>query len=834
MVLLGAMAAVAPAAYAQQGGAAPELEEVVITGSRAAPRTALESAAPIDVFSAQDFQDQGTADMNDLLRNLIPTFNVDVQDINDSNSLVRPATLRGLPADNTLVLINGKRRHRSAAIQFGRSGTHFPDVAQIPPIALRQVEVLRDGASAQYGSDAIAGVINFILKENTEGATFEAKHGRLTETDDGMLNYFAGNVGFALGNNGFASLSFDKTDNRRSDRSIQRGDAQNLINAGNNAVRVNVQRQGLPDTETLNFFLNAGIGLSNTQEVYSFSGYSEKETQLGFFFRNPENRNGVFTRGANQLFADLTPTDGVGCPVIPRGVNPVTRTTSSLAARDASRNNPNCFSFAEKFPGGYTPLFGGMNTDMSNVTGMRGELSDGTRYDVSIGNGFSEITYFLNNTTNPSMGPDSPSYFEPGIYTTIENNINVDLVKGFDIGMYSDLNVAYGAEWRREIFKVASQDPDSFRIGPYASQGFGVGSDGFQGFGLDQQGSWDRKNFGLYVDLEVDVTERLLLGTAFRYEDFYNTFGDTANGKLSARYRLTDSMNLRSTYSTGFRAPSPGQANISNISTGVVDSIPVTQGQIPPTNPISQRFGGKALGPEDATNFSIGWTAEIGGLDLSVDYYKIDIDNRILNSATFDITEAIAQELEASGISGARSIVSFNYYTNDMSTTNEGIEIVGSWSMDWEAMGTTDFSASYAWTKQELNSFTPGLLTRANVADLEDGIPADRINFRANHNLADWRFTLQANYYGEYLSVPSNANPARDYDVGAKTIFGAEIAYNYGERYTFILGADNVFNTTPEQVRAVDFSSTTSNKYITGGAFSPNGRFLYSRVQVNF
>ncbi|MEX2332712.1 MAG: TonB-dependent receptor plug domain-containing protein, partial [Pseudohongiella sp.] len=392
LVLLGSLTAVgAPSAFAQE--AAPELEEVVVTGSRGAPRTALESAAPIDVFSAQDFQDQGTSDMNDLLRNLIPTFNVDVQDINDSNSLVRPATLRGLPADDTLVLINGKRRHRSAAIQYGRNGTHFPDVAQIPPIALRQVEVLRDGASAQYGSDAIAGVINFILKENREGATFEAKHGRLSETDDGMLNYFAGNVGFGLGDNGFASISFDKTDQRRSDRSIQRGDAQALIDAGNNAVRVNAQHQGLPDTEMMNFFINAGLDLGNDQELYSFSGYSEKDVELGFFFRNPENRGGVFTSGANQLFADLTPNDGQDCPVIPRGVNPQTGVTSSLAARDASMNNPNCFSFTEWFPGGYTPLFGGSNTDMSNVTGIRGEFDDGTGYDLSVGNGFSEMTY---------------------------------------------------------------------------------------------------------------------------------------------------------------------------------------------------------------------------------------------------------------------------------------------------------------------------------------------------------------------------------------------------------------------------------------------------------
>lgn len=829
--LLGSVAATAPVAMAQ-APAAEEIEEVVIIGSRRAPRTALDSAAPVDVFSASDFQDQGTADMNDLLRNLVPTFNVDVQDINDSSSLVRPATLRGLPADDTLVLVNGKRRHRSAAVQFGRQGTHFADVSQIPPIALRQVEVLRDGAAAQYGSDAIAGVINFQLKENSEGLSVETKTGILTETNDGQLNYVAANLGLPLGANGFANLSMDMTNQKRSDRSIQRGDAQTLINNGNNAVRVNAQHQGLPDTEITNLFANIGMDLGGDQELYSFSGYSEKEVELGFFFRNPENRSGVFTRGANQLFFDQTPGTGTTCPTIPRGVNATTKVTSSVAARNAGLADPTCFTFLEWFPGGYTPDFGGKNVDMSNVTGLRGELNDGTTYDLSLGNGFSEMTYLLSNTTNPSMGPNSPTSFEPGIYTTIENNINLDLSKPFDVGLYSPLNVAYGVEWRREIFKVGSEDQDSYRIGPFADTA-GVGSDGFQGFGPDQQGTWDRKNWAIYADLEVDVTEQLLLGAAIRYEDFYNTFGGTTNGKLTARYALTETTNIRSTISTGFRAPSPGQANISNISTGVVDGIPVTQGQIPPTNPISQLFGGQELTPEDSTNYSVGLATEFAGVDLTIDYYRIDLDDRILNSATFDITPAIAAQLEASGVSGARSIVSFNYYTNDMSTTNEGVELVASWGMDWADLGNTEFAASWAWTKQELTQFTPGLLTRANVADLEDGIPANRGNFRANHTLGDWRFTLQANYYDEYLSVPANLIPARDYWVGSEVIFGSEVGYTLRDRYTFIVGADNILNTAPEKVRAVDINSSTSNKYVTGGAFSPNGAFWYARFKMD-
>lgn len=568
LVLAGFVAAAAGSmstgVHAQQ---APQLEEVVVTGSRAAPRTAVDSMAPIDVIGGADFREQGTTDINDLMRNLVPSFNVEARDISDTQSIVRPNQLRGLPADNTLILVNSKRRHRSAAIQFGRTGTHFPDTSTIPTIALQQVEVLRDGASAQYGSDAIAGVINFRLKENREGVSLEYRTGMYTNSSDGETHYLAGNVGLPLGDNGFLSLSFDTLNQQPTNRAVQRGDAQGIIDRGNIAVLESslttdtVMRQGLPKIDSFNFFANAGIELSQDMELYSFGGYSEKDTDLGFFFRNPENRNGVFTSGANQLFFDLTP-DGTGdCPVIPRGAN-ADHGTSSLAAMTESINNPNCFSFTEWWPGGYTPQFGANVTDASNTTGVRGVLDNGTRYDVSLGVGLSTVDYFLYNTTNPSMGPESPTSFRPGVYTTIENTVGVDFVTPIEMdGLYAPLSLAYGVEWRREIFKTDNYDEDSWRIGPYAGIGAGVGSDGFQGFSPQQQGSWDRKNWAFYVDVEADMTERLLLGAALRYEDFYDTFGDTTNGKLSMRYRLTDTTNLRGTVSTGFRAPSPGQAD---------------------------------------------------------------------------------------------------------------------------------------------------------------------------------------------------------------------------------------------------------------------------------
>ena len=557
---------------------------------------------------------------------------------------------------------------------------------------------------------------------------------------------------------------------------------------------------------------------------------------MGFFLRNPESRSRIFTSGANQLFIDETPDRSGDCPIIPRGIDPVTGITSSVAARNAGLADPDCFTFLERHPGGYTPDFGATIKDFSEVAGIKGMLGN-TSYDVSLGGGFSEITYRISNTTNASMGSSSPSKFEPGLYTTIENNFNVDLATPFDVdGFYSPLNVAYGVEWRREIFKVTSKDENSFLIGPYSDQGTNVGSDGFQGFGAPQHGTWDRKNWAFYVDLEADVTERLLLGAALRYEDFYNTFGDTTTGKITALFRLTDNVNLRGTFGTGFRAPSPGQANISNISTGINADTnePQAEGQIPPTNPIAQQFGGLPLVPEDSKNLSVGFTAQIGDVDLSVDYYNIEITDRILNSGDFAITPELAADLEASGISGAGSIVEFTYYTNAMDTTNSGIEIVASYDYNWGDLGSTSFQASWAWQEQEIDFVPDGLLSRANLNGLTDSLPENRGNFRVNHRLDNWRFTLSANYYDEYHIIPSNSTPSRDYDGDAELIFNGEIAYTYDDTYDIILGADNFANTYPGKVRAIDTSSGTSNVYRNDAAFSGNGAFWYLRVTANF
>jgi iron complex outermembrane receptor protein len=263
----------------------------------------------------------------------------------------------------------------------------------------------------------------------------------------------------------------------------------------------------------------------------------------------------------------------------------------------------------------------------------------------------------------------------------------------------------------------------------------------------------------------------------------------------------------------------------------VENNIPIADGQIPPTNPIAQRFGGKELQPEESENFSIGIATELGPIDLTADYYRIEMTDRILNSSNFEITPEIAREIEESGISGAGSIRRFTYYTNDLDTTNEGIEIVASTSYDWGDAGVTDFNGSWAYTDQTLDDFTPELLSRTGALSLTDEIPENRGNFRVSHSLMDWRFTAQANYYDEFLVTPSTADPSQDYMHSSDVIFSGEVAYTWRNNLTVVVGADNIFDTMPEQVRSP--SQFTSNPFVTSVSYSPNGRMVYTRLRFD-
>ncbi len=434
------------------------IEEIITTGTRRDARSASDTPAAVDVIAVDELRNQGDLDMSNLLRTSVPSYNVNTQPISDAATIVRPANLRGLAPDSTLILVNGKRRHRAAVISFLggglADGSQGPDISVIPTIALKQVEVLRDGAASQYGSDAIAGVINFILRDSAQGASIDAQWGETYESDGAQFK-IAANIGFPLGQSGgFLNLSGQYAEVDATSRSVQRDDAAALILGGNTAVANPAQIWGQPNVnDDITFFFNGAIPLSEKAELYSFGNLSEREVEGGFFFRNPTNRGAVFSNdgGITLLVGDLTPDGSGNCGVFMIDPND----TANLAALDA---DPDCFAFTELEPGGFTPRFGGTLEDSSLILGVRGdlEIGNGLGYDISYTFGESDVEFFINNTINASLGPNTPRSFIPGSYIQTDNNINLDLSYGIPVAAFaSDLNVAFGYEHRDEEFDVA-------------------------------------------------------------------------------------------------------------------------------------------------------------------------------------------------------------------------------------------------------------------------------------------------------------------------------------------------------------------------------------------
>ena len=560
------------------------LESLVVVGTRAQPRSVLDSAVPIDIVSNEAFEKQGGADLPDLLRALVPSYNVNTQPISDASTVVRPANLRGLAPDHTLVLVNGKRRHRAAVIHWlgnGLSdGSQGPDLAPIPAIALQQVEVLRDGASAQYGSDAIAGVMNFRLKDNYEGGSFEFKPG-IYQYGDGRQFAVAGNIG--LGNpDAWSSLSFEYGGADPTIRSVQRNDAINLINAGNFSVKDPAQIWGQPIIENdVKLFANYGATLTDTIDFYGHANYARKRVEGGFYFRNPNTRGGVFSttggktllvgdmRGltnemadwearkataeaAGQEFTELSPHDADDIPITNHVPDP--------ARLQAVKNDPNLFTFQEMFPGGFTPRFGAFMWDTSVVLGVKGtaleaELGKPLTWDLSGSFGRNHADFFIFNTVNASLGPDTPTYFDPGDYIQTDYNLNFDVTYPLSDMVF----LASGVEYRDEGFEIIEGERESHQIGPLAAQGFTAASNGFSGFSPVAAGKWYRSNVAMYLETEIRPIDPLLIALAVRGEQF-EIFGSTLNYKAAANYKVTETMRLRGSYSTGFRAPTPGTA----------------------------------------------------------------------------------------------------------------------------------------------------------------------------------------------------------------------------------------------------------------------------------
>jgi len=818
---------------------ADEIEEVVAVGTRREARSVGDSPAPVDIISGSDFVNQGAGDMADMIRTMVPSFNVNTQPISDAATLVRPANLRGLPSDNMLVLVNGKRRHRGAVISFLGSGisdgAQGPDISAIPSIALKQVEILRDGASAQYGSDAIAGILNFVYKDNAEGGQIEIRSGEYTEGDGDMYR-LAANIGMPFTADGFANVSIELSDTDATSRSVQRGDAQALYNGGNKSIwnyPNPAQTWGQPEvSDDIKLVANIGLELDDSKEFYLFGNYAERKVLGGFFFRNPTNRGGIFSGdgGTTRLVGDAGQAAGGArtCPVV--AVPATGAGSSSDTALTAIKANANCFVFNQVFPGGFTPSFGGDVSDWSIASGIKGTTDSGTMYDVSVSVGENRADYYIENTLNGSLGPDSPTSFNPGSYVQLEKNFNADFSKGFPVANFaSDLNVAWGVEFREEQFTVISGNKESWEIGPYFNQGFGIGSNGFGGFNPDMAGIWDRSNLGMYVDLEADVSEQLLLGVAFRYEDF-DTFGSTSNYKLSGLYRVNDDLKLRSTLSSGFRAPTPGQGNISNISTvSGNDGVLFQKGTLAPTNPVSMQYGGKVLSPEESENISFGvvWDAT-DALTITLDAYEIELTDRITQGDDVTLTASDIANLTAQGIPGAGDLTNFRFYVNDFDTTTKGIDLVATYSAEMFA-GNTDFTFVYSETDTSVDK-TSGLVGGARVGQLESLLPASRWNLTAVHNTGDWSMLGRYNWVDSWTWWDIYASPVFSQEVDDMFTLDLEIRRDLGA-YTLTVGAQNVTDEYPDNPVS---TLCCGMKYPEGAPLGFNGAFYYFKVGMDF
>ena len=805
-------------------------EEIVVTGTRARQRSLAESMAPVDVISAEQVARQGETNLDALLRNVVPSFNISSLD-GDAATVVHPVNLRGLAPDHTLVLVNGRRRHRGAVIIWSRIGVSHgaqgPDLSAIPAIALRQVEVLRDGASAQYGSDAIAGVMNFLLKDARSGGSFEVLTGAYGE-GDGESVTVAGNVGLPWGESGFVNLSLEIGGSEPTNRNIQRADAALLIAAGNTHVADPAQRWGAAEVEDdVKLWANFGrpIGGGGSQ-FYGHANYASRRVgSRNFFFRNPNTRDAVFSGdgGDTLLIGDvLDAADGVldgsaGCPEVS-----VTNGLPDQGALSRVFSDPRCWSFQELFPGGFQPVFGGDRVDASLVTGVRGYTASGWTWDASLSSGSNEIDFFLYDSVNASLGPDSPTGFDPGSYAQEELSANVDLARNLS----EKLHFAAGFEWRNEGFEIGLGDRASWEIGPYASQGFSSGSNGFPGFSPIAAGDWNRSNTAVYGDVEYGPPDHSwTVGAALRFED-YEDFGSTVNGKLAGRREVANGLALRGSVSTGFRAPTPGQQNAFNVSTQWDPNLMelVNNGTIPSTSRVAALRGGRALDAEKSLNLAAGVVLERGSFLLTADVFRIDLQDRLGVTQLFSLEADEVDQLLAEGITSAANLANFRFFANDFETRTEGVDLVASWRPEaWGGNTTLDFAVNL--TRTEVVEHNPATLDARRIRELRDALPGLRWNVSARHEVGRVELLGRLGYFGGWW------DPRDAWAYGGAHLFDLEAAIRLDASTRLVIGGRNALDAEAD---LNPNPTAIGNRYSTRAPFDVNGGFYYARLQYRW
>ena len=785
--------------------------DVFVTGTRAAGRTAMKSPTPIDGFDDLSLRRQGNGDMTETLKNQVPSFNATPL-TGDGAAFVRPTSMRGLPPDNILVMTNSKRRHRSSLIShFGAAmnvGAQAVDVGMIPSIAVKKLEVLRDGAAAQYGSDAIAGVMNFMLKDNssgyqvqvTGGQWMEAPNGRGGETDVTI----AANVGLPLTDNGFVNLSFEYADRPELSRGNQHASAADGYkgwDANDSDQDVDewqtAMNWGRPISSGFKSVWNAGLKISDNVSAYSFGNYADTFGEYSFFLRAP-GKSGALT-------------------AVP--LNPA----------DPSEGN---FSWGDTYPLGFTPRLEGHGNDFSSVVGIKGDGLFGLNYDFSASYGKNHIRYYLKNSLNLSWGPYSPHNFDIGDLEQAETNLNAD----FTYALSDDINLAFGAEWREESYTMFQGQKESWMPGPWANVALlndpeipgdstvytapGLAANGMPGTNPDAAGVFDRQNTAFYADVEYAMGDALLLQFAARSEDF-SDFGSTSNIKFAGRYSLGDLVTLRGGYSTGFRAPTPGQSNY----TGVVTSfdgptgMQVQEGTLRPTDPLAVSMGGAALVPEEATNTSFGFTSSpISNLNLTFDMYTIDIVNKIIKSRSLAVEDPNFSKLA--------------FYTNALDTKTNGFDLVAVYRM-----GNTNLSLAMNHNEIEvvehrkigpdqLDPISSGL-----IDNIENNLPKDRITATVTQDFGDaLSLMVRLNNYSETLDERGTLGDDKA-TVDAISFIDVELRYRVSNNLNVVFGANNVTNAYPNEIPT---RASQGMPYPRRSPLGYHGGMTYIRLMYDF
>ena len=859
-----AVGAFALSVGAASSASAEELEEVVVTGSRAKPRTVEDSPIPVDVFSQAELEEVGYTDSNEVIKTLVPSFSIGRQPISDGATFIRPANLRDLPTDKTLVLVNNKRRHRAALVAIGGSGTQGPDIATIPMSAIKSIEVLRDGAGAIYGTDAIAGTINFILKDNSEGGSLSIDTGEYSEGDGGSVTV-RGNIGLPLGDSGFLSISGEAYEadptyrgeqycqswfavpgcdgqngsyasfvaNGRADRVAASQEASYLNNFANASVETEngiVQPWGRPNEKRSGIFYNAAIPVENG-EIYSFGNYTTSEADGSFFYRFPFNG-----------------------------------TIENLRTQDGSIYSP-----LELFPGGFTPRFFGEVTDVSIVGGWKGDLTPDMTLDVSARYGSNEIDYVLSNTINPSLGDTSTqTSFKNGDLTNTELQLQAD----FTYVLNDATTLAFGLSFIDEEYEIGGGEPASYEAGPYSVQdpwGFcdgnaptaagtaviangssldcsdssdpvyrvvGVGSNGFPGYSPAFSGTYSRKSYALYGEINGDLSDDFSYQAALRFED-YDDFDSEVIGKVAGIYKISDAVAVRGSFGTGFRAPTPGQQGTTNVSTRLPNGYPVATGLFPAGGPVAQALGATPLEPETSTQYTVGLVLTGDRATVTVDAYRINLDDRFNSVSTQPVSTdpdsgaafANYQALSAAGVAGANSIGGVFWFTNAFDTSSSGVDVVATMPFDFDN-SSAKLTASLNYNKTEFESEVSQYFNSESTYDFTNNTPNTRWIVTYNHFIGDLSLMGRLSYFGESDNQNGNGAGAEFQEWDAVTFLDVEASYQVTEQIKVMVGGRNITDEYPDKDELGD--DCCGRLYDSGATIDWQGAYYYGRLTFNF